>query len=296
MKKVLITGGTGFIGSHLIQKLIEQRVSVYLVIRSNSDISCFETLKNEIKFYEYNGTIDSMMNILEESTPELVIHLATNFVVEHGSSDVDRLIASNITFGVHLLEAMVASNIHSFINVGTIWQNREMDGYDPMNLYAATKEAFIDLLKFYVIKHEMKAMTLKLYDTYGPNDNRKKIFKLLKEHSENGQLLELSGGEQQMGPVYIDDVIEAFTIAIKQLTDYDGNGYKEYYIAPETFVTLKQLIDTYQQAVGINLNLQWGKRPYRFREIMVPYRGTPLPNWKPEISLAEGIKKLYRIK
>ncbi|GAU75648.1 NAD(P)-dependent oxidoreductase [Fusibacter sp. 3D3] len=292
MNKILVTGGTGFIGRHLVRRLIEENYEVHIIGRKGSRFDCFKTYEHKIKTYIYDGTIISMMKIVEHSKPQSVIHLATHFIAEHQLSDVDQLIASNITLGAHLLEAMIYYGVKGFLNVGTIWQNRETEDYDPMNLYAATKESFVNILRWYTLKGNLRAITLKLYDTYGLEDTRRKIFNLLKEHSNSDQLLELSGGEQEMGLVYIDDIVDAFVLCLNELNRSTENTYKEYFLPPEEFVKLKTLVKTYEEAMDITLNVEWGKRSYRFREIMKPFRGESITGWKPKVSLKEGIRKM----
>ncbi|MDZ5724904.1 NAD-dependent epimerase/dehydratase family protein [Acetobacterium sp. K1/6] len=97
----------------------------------------------------------------------MVVRLASLFVSEHNASDVDKLFMSNVVFGAHLLEAMKTLEVNYLINTGTNWQNYCGSEYNPVNLYAATKEAFEDIAKFYTQTTSLRMITLRLYDTYG---------------------------------------------------------------------------------------------------------------------------------
>ena len=68
--------------------------------------------------------------------------------------------SSNITFGTQLVEAMVANGCYQFVNTGTSWQHYENDEYNPVNLYAATKQAFEDILRYYVETSALRVITL----------------------------------------------------------------------------------------------------------------------------------------
>jgi nucleoside-diphosphate-sugar epimerase len=149
MIKVLITGATGFVGSHITKRLAALDYEVHAIIRKSSNIEVLQDIEDKIRIYTYDGTINSMMEILETSKPDIVIHLAAFFIAEHSSNDIDSLFFSNILFGVHLLEAMNKAKVSFMINTGTHWQHYNDEEFNPVDLYAATKKAFEDIGKYY---------------------------------------------------------------------------------------------------------------------------------------------------
>ena len=183
---VLITGATGFIGSNLTKSLAEQNFNVTCIARPESHTDNIQELRACANVEFYDGTYTSLLNIMKNVSPEIVIHIASMFLSEHKSTDIDLLINSNIKFPTQLLEALCEAEVPFFINTGTSWQHFTNSQYDPVNLYSATKQAFEDLLKFYVNVQEVKAITLKLYDSYGPGDRRKKLFYWLRECARSG--------------------------------------------------------------------------------------------------------------
>jgi nucleoside-diphosphate-sugar epimerase len=220
-KTALVTGATGFIGSHLARRLVKDGWAVHAVVRSSSKRDLIHDIEHAIHFHIYDGTIDSMQGILAESRPDTIFHLASLFLSQHQPRDITALIQSNITFGTHLVEAAVVNGCFQFINTGTSWQHYENEDYNPVNLYAATKQAFEDILKYYVEAHGVKVITLKLFDTYGPDDPRPKLMNLLKRAAETGETLEMSPGEQLIDLVHVDDVVEAFCTAQELITIQD---------------------------------------------------------------------------
>lgn len=84
------------------------------------------------------------------------------------------MISSNIELGSLLLDCAYNSNVSFFINVGTYWQHYHGEAYNPVNLYAATKQALEDIANYYRIISDMKICTFCLNDTYGKGDTRKK--------------------------------------------------------------------------------------------------------------------------
>src|SRR5439155_8470421 len=138
------------------------------------------------------------------------VHLASYFVAEHRLQDVAPLIASNLLFATQLADAVTAAGIGRFVNTGTAWQHYQDAEYDPVCLYAATKQAFDDILRFYRERCGLRVVTLELCDTYGLGDRRKKLMSLLIERIKDRQPLAMSAGEQRISLVYISDVVEAF--------------------------------------------------------------------------------------
>ena len=295
--KILITGSTGYIGSNLTKKLVEDSNDVHVIVRPNSSFSLLKDIKNDISFHVFEGTTNQMISILKKTQPDLVFHLAASYKHAHTAEDLKDLINSNILFGSQLVEAMVRNNIYHLINTGTYWQHYQNKDYSPTCLYAATKQAFKDILKFYVETTELKVIILKLFDTYGPNDKRKKLFSQLREAIKCKTHLDMSPGEQLVDIVYIDDVIEAYKKAGEILINNKSTKYEEYLVTSGKHVPLKELVKTYFKILGEDANINWGERKYRQREVMVPWKkGKTLPNWKPKVMIEEGIRIMDRLK
>ena len=180
-KRYLITGGTGFIGSHIAKKLVDLGNEVYILVRDSSNLDLLKGYEKKISFQEYNGTYLSLEKALKTSKPDLVFHLASVFISRHKPDDIDGLISSNILFGTKLVEAMVQNGASALINASTSWQHFKNSDYSPVNLYAATKQGMEDIIKYYVEAENLSVVHLKLFDTYGPNDPRPKLMNLLKK-------------------------------------------------------------------------------------------------------------------
>src|SRR5207253_7485593 len=126
---------------------------------------------------------------------------------------------SNLLFATQLADAVTAAGVGRFVNTGTAWQHYQDAEYDPVCLYAATKQAFDDILRFYRERYGLRVVTLELSDTYGPGDPRRKLLSLLVDQVKNPQSLSMSAGEQRIGLVYISDVIDAFIRALAIVSD-----------------------------------------------------------------------------
>lgn len=292
-KNILITGATGFIGYNLAKYLARTNV-VYCIVRKLSNLDKLSNIPN-IQFIYFDSDISKFTNSLSAVNFDLVYHLASLFIAEHKPENISDLIDSNIKFPNQLLEALSITQAKiRLINTGTAWQNYDNSLYNPTCLYAATKQACEDIIKFYHEAKELSCITLRLYDTYGQNDERKKLFWLLEQLRDSGKDLDMSAGEQKLNIVYIDDVISAFEIAGEMLL-FDDRVNAVFGVYSEEEYSLRRIVRLFEEVNNCCLNIHWGKKEYRQRELMQSkYLYPCLPNWSAKIKLNDGLKRLSR--
>lgn len=292
MCKVIVTGATGFVGSNLVKYLLKKEFQIAVVVREDSNLSNLDGVINDIEIFKYNNVIENLIDFFKDFKPTQVFHLASNFIAEHESNQVDSLIKSNITFGLHMLEAMKETGVKHLINTGTSWQHYNNEDYNPVCLYAATKQAFESLLEYYVKAEDFKVITLKLFDTYGELDTRPKLINLLHKFADEKVELKMSPGEQVLNLVHIADVCDAFYMAYQLVNETDYKGCRSFAVPSEESFKLKEVIKIFEEVSGKRIKIIWGGKPYRNREVMNVWdSGEKLPNWTQVISLKEGLKK-----
>lgn len=291
----LVTGGSGFIGSNLVKRLIDKGWRVHIIIRPTSDLLQLNEVIGLIHIHIYDGSIECLLEIFKLAQPNIVFHLASLFLAHHTPNDVAPMIQSNLVFATQLIEAMVTNKVYKLINTGTSWQHYKNRDYSPVCLYAATKQAFESILQFYLEATPLEAITLKLFDSYGVNDPRQKLFTLLAKISSQQEVLEMSPGEQKVSLVYIEDIIDAYFIAIKKLQSGLIDSHRIYSIGGEFIFSLREIVSIYEEETGEKLSILWGARNYRDREVMDPWsNGVLLEEWHPQINLREGIRRLVK--
>ncbi len=273
-------------GQHLLPYLQSQGHEVYALARPSTDSS--RVLTSHLCIFE--DDIEHLAAYLSENRIDGIIHLASLYVAEHKPDQIKSIVLSNVYLGTALLEAAVKANTKWFLNTGTIWQNYNAepysDHYCPVNLYAASKQAFLDLAKYYTETSNLRFCTLKLCDTYGPDDTRRKIFALFEQIARTGECLKMSPGEQKLDIVHIDDVVRGFS----QLADRLNEGRQllgEYVLSCGERKSLKEWAELYAAKHNVRLNIEWGGRTYRQREVMNPYQGNVLEGWLPSVTKAD---------
>lgn len=275
--KIIVTGATGFIGTHVVKALALNQYQVIPLSR--------------------NRDFNEMIIFFQNEKPDLVIHLASLFVAEHKTEQVNDLIKGNVLFGAQLLEAMHLSGVKKLLNVGSSWQNFGLLGDEPVCLYAATKNAFQELAKFYQSAHNFSVITLKIFDTYGANDERAKLIPNLIQRLNSDNYLDLSPGEQLLNIVHVSDVVNAFILTVKEIMS-DSKTFKmeEYFVRSKELISLKDLIQLIETESGKKLPVRLGARAYRAREVMHPWAGgKTVPGWQATRSLSEGLKEILNV-
>jgi nucleoside-diphosphate-sugar epimerase len=292
MKNIVVTGATGFVGSNLVRFLLKKDFKIYVILRTDSNFANLSDISEEVEVFRYDNQIKNLIDFFSDVKPTTVFHLASNFIAEHEHHQIDSLIQSNLTFGLHLLEAMKVAGVKQLINTGTSWQHYNNEDYNPVCLYAATKQAFESLIEYYVQAEGFKVITLKLFDTYGETDTRPKLINLLNKFADENIELNMSPGEQFLNLVHIDDVCEAFYVGSNLIDTADYQCHHSFAVSSDTNYKLKEVIDVFEIVSGKKINVIWGGKPYRKREVMSVWsEGLSLPNWKPFITLEEGLAR-----
>ncbi len=289
-----MSGTTGFVGQHLAQRLTQENHDIYALIRPTANLDYFE--KHKIKFFIFDGTITNLISFMQTHHFDGVIHLASRFLAQHKPEDIKDLIDSNVLFATTLLEAAVLSHVPWFINTGTFWQHYEDKEYSPVNLYAASKQTFEAMAQYYYETSPINFVTIKLCDTFGPSDIRPKVFNLWAKISQTQEELAMSAGEQLIDISYIDNVIDGYCQLVQLLADDKDRTMvgQSFAIMADERLTLKQLAELFEKTTKIRLPIAWGQRPYRPREVMIPWtKGQRIPGWRPKITLKEGIKRTF---
>jgi len=296
LKKALVTGATGFVGSHLVKRLLRDGWQVDIITRSGSSFKLLGDVKDKITTHQHDSSMETIQEIVRDAEPDIVFHLASLFLSNHKSSDIVSLLNDNITFGTQLLDAMNTCGIKYLINTGTSWQHYQNEKYNPVNLYAATKQAFEAIIQYYVEAHSLQVVTLKLFDTYGPNDPRPKLLHLLTDVAKSNGRLDMSPGDQLMDLVHIDDVVEAYCVASNLLLDNKVKNHGKYAVSSGKPILLRDLVNLFGNIYGKPLSINWGGRIYREGEVMVPCTLSRLPNFKTKVSLESGLSQCINVR
>lgn len=282
----LVTGATGFVGRHLVSSLQRDGWQVVALVRPTSDVAHLY----RVETVTMPGSASELAAVVATIAPAVVWHLATCFRGRHRAQDVEPLVAANVLLGTQLAEALAAAPPSVLVNVGSAWQRDAVGAYRPAALYAATKQAMEDILRYYAESGAFQVADVKLFDTYGPDDGRGKLLSQVHRASITGEALAMSPGEQLIDLLYVDDAVKALRFAATAAVAA-AEPWQSWSASSGEARRVRDVIALFEAVTCRSVPLQWGALPYRAREMFEPWQaGDLVPGWFPEVPLEEGIR------
>ena len=288
---ILLTGVTGFLGSHLLESFVSRGFKVVILKRSTSQTYRINHLLKEVKSYD----IDLLSNldiVFEGNKIDVIVHTACSY--GRRSESLVEIVNSNLIFGLTLMELGIKNKVKTFINTDSLLPRN-------LNNYSLSKSQLSDWLQKF--SNEIQIINLKVEHMYGPKDDTKKFLPWLIDEMMNGtKEINLTSGVQKRDFIYIDDVVSAFISVIKSRDNLDN--WNEFDVGTNLFIKVKDFVLLVAKELEkVNKNnkiitkLKFGAIAYRDSDIMVP----ELDNsnllrlgWKPKISIEEGIRKILK--
>ncbi|MCZ8118345.1 MAG: NAD-dependent epimerase/dehydratase family protein [Hyphomonadaceae bacterium] len=280
-KTILLTGGTGFLGSHLAKRLVYEGFDVIIIKRSTSKLSPLESIINQVRFYDLDS-ID-IEKIFQENVIDIIIHCATNY--GRFAVPPTDIIQANLFLPLKILQIAENYPVKTFINTDTILDKR-------VSYYSLSKKHFLDWLSLF--SQKMVCISVALEHFYGPFDDRSKfVSKIILDLLHEVDFIDLTLGEQKRDFIYIDDVVEAFMTLVNFSFDVPNNLYR-YEIGTGKNIEIREFVQTVKTMTGNKVTrLNFGMLPYRENEIMESHVDISMLSrlgWQPQTSLVEGLK------
>ncbi len=294
MTRILVTGANGFLGSAVCAALMAEKYDVVAMVRDGADCVRLNQLCPDIVYAKIDPDWAQIETVLANTKPDLVIHTAAAMDGGDDIASAERLVNANILNPIRLLAAAYAQKIKGFITVGTAWQHYGQADYDPVNLYAASKQAFDDMARYYAAAG-LPVVSLHMFDTYGPQDPRPKLVNLLCRLAKTGDTMSMSPGEQEIDLIHADDAAAAFVASAKGILDGSLKGFHTFAVSGGQPMPLRQLVTLFENITGKTCAIDWGARPYRPREVMQTWRGNQLaPGWAAKRDLAASLHEIWQ--
>lgn len=298
MAKILVTGGAGFIGSHIVDRYIKEGHEV--VVIDNLSTGKKENINPQARFYRIDIRDREILNIFEQERPDVVSHHAAQMDVRRSTEKPVFDAEVNILGTINLLENSVKSGAKKFIfasSGGAIYgEQMEFPATEdhhelPLSPYGVSKLAGEKYLHYYSENFGLKYTSLRYSNVYGPRQNPEGeagvvaifIGRLLKRKEPviNGD------GEQTRDYIYVDDIVEANIRA----TTGETEGPFNIGTGIETSVNtiLRHLTDI----AGMNIQGTHGppKKGEQRRSVIDCSKAIRLLAWKPEVTLEEGLRR-----
>jgi nucleoside-diphosphate-sugar epimerase len=297
--RVLVTGISGFIGSHLARRLHEEGAEVHGLVRENSNLWRIQDIKSQINLHYVNiRDFESAKKVIPDIKPQKVFHLAAYVDVSRSFEVMGEMIEVNIKGTLNLLRALDGIDYDCFINTGTCEEYgdnpvpfQEDQIPNPVSPYSASKVSTSMFCKMLHKTMGLPIITLRPFLTYGPMQESNMLIPSLIIKAIKRERFEMTAGEQTREFNYVDDIVDGFIKAsvtkkaIGVIINI-GNG-KEYRIKDVVVKILNIMGNPIEPLIGV--------LPYREGETMHFYcdntKARELLSWNPKVSLDEGLKK-----
>lgn len=289
MERILISGGTGFLGSYLVRHFLSKGHEVFVVKRSSSDLGRIGDLLPNLKTYDLD--LNHSDQIFEDSKPDLVIHTACSY--GRRNEPLSRIIESNLQLGIRLAESAIAKKAKTFINTDTLLPR-------DVNYYSLSKAQFAEWLK--MLSTQIQVINLKIEHMYGPGDDPKKFISwLMKEMKSGTGKIALTSGIQERDFIHINDVVSAYDLVIQKSKSL--SSWSSFDVGTGDFVHVRNFVLALAKALegdkpgSISSRLDFGAVPYRKGDIMQPQLDSSALKslgWQPSTDYLTGIKTLTR--
>jgi len=266
--KVLLTGATGFIGSHLAESFILQKFDLILTKRTTSNLKNCQSFYSKVTWV--NTDSDSWIETVINHKPVIIVHAAWNGVSSSTRDDWKNQL-SNINLMYQLLKIAESCNIKKFISLGSQAEYGQFDGkisedypLNPTSSYGAIKLAVLELLKSYCSDNHIEWYWLRVFSVFGEREDEKwlipsVILKMLSEEKEMNFTL----GEQKYAYLYIGDFVKSI-LSVITLTAPSGI----YNISSDRAVCLKEVLNLMKDVINPSFTLKLGAIPYRQNQSM----------------------------
>jgi CDP-paratose synthetase len=250
-RKILLTGATGFLGSHLSKRLIEDGNAVLAIKRPSSSTIRLGAFASEIQWLNSEKlNIDSLGRI------DAVIHTATCYGRKQETAE--ELLFVNTIFPLRLLELAVRNDVGVFMNSDT--------SLPPLlNSYSLSKKQFLMWGKLFAASHSLSFVNLRLEQFYGAFDDPSKFTSyVIKGCLNHTSELQFTDGVQQRDFIHIDDVVNAYM----RLLSTNEPSFSEFDVGSGHSISIRSFAETVKRVCKSSTQLNFGSKPYRNREIM----------------------------
>lgn len=303
MENILITGGSGYIGSELIKRLVAKGLHPHIILRKESERKRLSELIDKCKVWECDlSSADNVKELVDKIRPEYVFHLASLGVYSYTNVSLQNnksLINSNVEGTLNLLNAFKDVGCKKFINTGSCFEYgsrkepfSEDDICNPENLYGVTKVISTMLGKMFFKNYGLPVITVRPFTTYGPLEGEGRFITTVIKKCFNKENISLIEEEVVRDYIYIDDVVDGYLAVWEAKDDLSGQILN---ISTGISSALESTAKLIIKLNGVqNIATERGKFPKRPGEVLQLVGSAEkirnLTGWKAKTSLEEGIK------
>jgi CDP-paratose synthetase len=277
---ILLTGGTGFLGRHLLKRLLGEGFPVVLLKRTSSRVDHIASELGRVRAYDYDAA--NWARLFEETPIHLIVHCATNY--GRGDVSMAEVVEANLLLPLQLLQLAKRHRTQGFINSDTILDQR-------VNPYTLSKGQFLQWFAYFV--EDLACVNVALEHFYGPHDHPSKfVTRVVRDLLRGVEYIDLTPGLQKREFVYIDDVVRAF-LRIIEFTWSQPRGSFRFEVGSKEKLEIRRFVELVKKLTGnTQTKLNVGALPYRTYETMdsnSDLTSLEALGWEALVSLEQGL-------
>jgi UDP-glucose 4-epimerase len=286
-KKILITGGTGFIGSHLSRRLLGQGAEIHSISRSVQN-----NRESGLRWWQGDlADIETVRHLLHSIKPDLIFHLASYVKGARELSNVLPTLRSNLVSQVNLMTVASEVGCDRFISTGSMEEPGLGNSQAvPGSPYAAAKWAASAYGRMFQALYQFPVIMLRVFMVYGPaQSDLSKLIPYVITSLLHGEAPKLSSGRRKVDWIYVDDVVDAL-LRVAQAPSIEGATID---IGTGSLVSIQTVVDLLVSLINPNIKPQFGALLDR------PMEQEPIANtedtyhsigWRSKVSLEDGLR------
>jgi CDP-paratose synthetase len=283
---LLLSGATGFLGSHLTRAFLQAGHNVGILKRRSSDCSRIADLQPALRMFDIEDGLDAAFC---QSGPDCVVHNATCYG-RQGESRT-QVAATNVDLASQLLDISIARGVTAFLNADTPLGPEVSD-------YAFTKHQFRLHASALARDAHIRFIDLKLEHMYGFGDTPLKFTaRVIQACLANESQFELTSGDQMRDFIHIDDVVEAYKLLLASLNEIPF-GYSEFEVGTGSTTSIREFASTVRRLTGAKTRLLFGSLPPRPFEVMhsaADNSALKSLGWIPRHGLTSGLSQVIEM-
>jgi UDP-glucose 4-epimerase len=265
LKRVLITGGSGFVGANLARRVLRDGHEVHLILRDGYRSWRLDEIAGEFRPHSIAvEDSDGVLNCVRSVQPDWVFHLAA-FGAYSTQTGIQKMIATNLLGTTALVDACAEVGVESFVHTGSSSEYgykdhaaQEDEILRPNSHYAVTKAAATHYCQLVAAERGLKAITVRLYSVFGPYEEPARLIPTVVIHGMRGTFPPLAAPRIARDFVYVDDAVEAILQVARA-----GRGGEIYNVSTGVQSSLETVVDTARRLMNIPAAPVWASMPAR---------------------------------